>query len=244
MLDDLMEVLKKEAAIQFPKEACGVVVDVGNKRPEIRVCRNVSREPENAFLLSPNDYREAKKAGKIVAIWHTHPKTPPIPSDSDLSGIESTQTPYVIVSVRKNGDEFTFSEPKVYNPTGFQMPYLKRPYIEGIFDCYGLLRDYYEREYGIHITNYPRVEDDGVLGYTKFLERYEQEGFVRLIDKLPQKGDVFLMQLFENVPNHIAIYIGDNKIMHHNRDRFSRVEVWGGYWQKCTTHHLRHKTKC
>jgi cell wall-associated NlpC family hydrolase len=45
-------------------------------------------------------------------------------------------------------------------------------------------------------------------------------------------------------PNHIAVYIGNEMILHHGHGRLSRRDIYGGFWQKHTTHHLRHKTKC
>lgn len=244
VFNDLTEVIHAEGSAQFPNEACGLVIDIGGKGSVARPCRNVSREPQESFLLSPSDHRNALKEGKIIGVWHTHPKTSSMPSPADLEACEDSGVPWYIASVRKTPAGFTFSDVNTVVPSGFVMPYEGRPYLEGVFDCFGLLRDYYRREYGISITNYPRVEDDGTMGYTRFLERYEKEGFVKMIDKKLEPGDVLLMQLFEHIVNHIAIYIGNNRILHHNRGRLSKQDIYGGYWQKCASVHLRHQSKC
>ncbi len=238
--------IKQHALDAFPHEACGLLLDIGKKRPLVMRCRNISRDPENSFIVAPADYAQAYRISKgIIGIWHSHPKTSNQPSPADLYACELSQKPWYIMAVRKNGENTWASDLNVIKPSGFEMPYEGRPYIEGVFDCFGLLRDYYRREFDITISDYPRIEDDGTMGYTRFMERYEKEGFYRLPEGTePIKGDVFLMQLFEAVVNHIAVYIGNEQILHHNRDRLSRREVWGGYWKKCATIHLRHKTLC
>jgi hypothetical protein len=51
-------------------------------------------------------------------------------------------------------------------------------------------------------------------------------------------GDCFLMQVASPVPNHAAVYLGDGLILHHLQGRLSSRDVYGGYWQKVTTHIL------
>jgi cell wall-associated NlpC family hydrolase len=48
------------------------------------------------------------------------------------------------------------------------------------------------------------------------------------------------MQVASPVPNHAAVYLGDGLILHHLQGRLSSRDVYGGYWQKVTTHALRH----
>jgi hypothetical protein len=49
------------------------------------------------------------------------------------------------------------------------------------------------------------------------------------------------MQVASPVPNHAAIYLDDGPILHHLQGRLSSRDVYGGYWQKITTHTLRHQ---
>ena len=48
------------------------------------------------------------------------------------------------------------------------------------------------------------------------------------------------MQVASPVPNHAAVYLGDGLILHHLQGRLSSRDVYGGYWQKITTHILRY----
>ncbi len=244
--EELIAAMKTAGASRYPNEACGLIVAAGKKSVVIE-CENISPTPRDRFMIGTADYSKASDMGEIIGVWHTHTDEPPTPSDGDKVDCEKSEVPWFILGVSKDeSGEFQYSEPVMFEPSGFEMPYLGRPYVMGVLDCYTLLLDFYKREYGIHINDYPRIEADGRLGSSLFVDRYEQEGFVRLIDKDVQIGDVFLIQVpTENTPAHIAIYIGDDQIMHHCHGRLSKRDIYGGgYWQKHTTYHLRHKTKC
>ncbi len=47
---------------------------------------------------------------------------------------------------------FHFSEMNVIYPCGFEMPYLGRPYVFGVFDCWMLCRDYLKREFDVELN--------------------------------------------------------------------------------------------
>lgn len=40
----------------------------------------------------------------------------------------------------------------VITPDGFEMPYLGRPYVFGVFDCWMLCRDYLKREFNVELN--------------------------------------------------------------------------------------------
>lgn len=46
----------------------------------------------------------------------------------------------------------------------------------------------------------------------------------------PQKGDIFFMQ-YGKMPDHCAVYIGDDQILHHHKDRLSCRAVFGGMYK-------------
>lgn len=57
---------------EFPNEACGLVVEINNDY-EVINCKNQSKTPKFHFIISYFDTMEAKKRGKIVAYFHSHP---------------------------------------------------------------------------------------------------------------------------------------------------------------------------
>mgnify|MGYP003704446663 CR=1 FL=1 len=80
-------------------------------------------------------------------------------------------------------------------------------------------------------------------GQNLYLDNFGSAGFEALGSVQSEDmevGDVLLMQVASPVPNHAAIYLGDGLILHHLQGRLSSRDVYGGYWQKITTHTLRH----
>lgn len=241
----LIATMRSAGERAYPREACGLVVAAGKKSLAVE-CLNISPESRDRFMIDPRDYAKAADMGEIIGVWHTHPNLPPTPSPADKVGCENSGVTWYILGIHKEGGEFVYSGPSVTEPSGFEMPLEGRPYVMGVLDCYTILQDFYKREYGLEVTDYPRIEEDGRMGFTRFVERYADEGFVRLIDQPAQRGDVFLIQMGgHDGPSHIAVYLGDDMILHHCHDRLSRKDIYGGgYWYRHTTHHLRHKTQC
>lgn len=242
--NDLVTAIQEEGARQYPNEACGVVIRKGRKSIVIP-CKNNSEHPRHHFVIDIADYAAAADIGEVIGIWHTHVEEPQTPSIADKAGCENSELPWYIVGIYKTNDGFVFSNLEILEPSGFELDYLERPYAFGVLDCWSLVRDYYRREYGMKLGDYPRIERFWAEGFNFFGENWKKEGFRQLIDEEPQPGDLFLIQTDSTGnPNHIAIYIGNEMILHHCHGRLSRRDIYGGYWQKHTTHHLRHESKC
>lgn len=241
---DLKAAMRLAGETSYPNEACGLVVSVG-KKSRIFECKNHAEDKRNQFRIAAEDFARLSDMGEVVGVWHTHCEESENPSDADRAACESSELTWYILAVRKVEDQtFTFSDILVLTPSGFEMDYLGRPYIFGVFDCYSLIVDYYRREFDIVLGNYPHIDNWANLGHNFFAESYEKEGFIRLIDQAPTAGDLFLIQSGATVPNHVAIYLGDEIIMHQTHGRLSRRDIYGGYWQKHTTHHLRRREFC
>lgn len=242
--NDIKQSMMASGAREYPNEACGFIVKRGKKSVVVDAL-NTSAFPSVQFLISAEDFAKAADMGEVIGVWHTHCDIPPTPSDADRAACESLEMPWYIMSVSNiASEEFVFSEIVAVEPNGFQMGYLERPYIFGVFDCYSLVCDYYQREYSIKLGSYPHIEDWWKKGHDFFAESYKQEGFVSLVDQDVQVGDIFLIQTDGNVANHVAIYIGNDMVLHQLHGRLSRRDVYAGFWKKHTIGHLRHKTKC
>jgi cell wall-associated NlpC family hydrolase len=53
---------------------------------------------------------------------------------------------------------------------------------------------------------------------------------------------VVLMQVKSKVANHGAVYLGDDKLLHHLHGRLSCHDVYGGYWARHTLAVVRHRS--
>jgi hypothetical protein len=75
-----------------------------------------------------------------------------------------------------------------------------------------------------------------------FEKNFADQGFIP-VDKPGKAGDFILMQLQAPFPNHAAVLSKpeQNLFYHHLMGRLSEENVYGGYWQKCTSQVLRHR---
>lgn len=122
---------------------------------------------------------------------------------------------------------------------------LGRPFSVGRTDCLALFRDLYMDNWGIKITDYARTAGWETKGLDLIRLLYEREGFIMI----PQEqmtanelrpGDVACTMIGASVPNHFAVYVGDNKIVHHKAGAFSNVETYRAVWRGYTSFFLRH----
>lgn len=237
--------MREAAQAAYPNEACGLIVGIG-KKAQFIACKNIAQEPHNTFRIDASDYARAEDAGEVLAIWHSHVNEPPTPSDADRAGCEASELPWLISSVSKQGEQFIHSGPRKIEPSGFQAPYLERPYVFGIFDCFSLVVDYYEREFGIKLDRFLECRQEGWWrkGHDFLGENYASQGFVEVTDDTWEQGDLLFFAVDSEVPNHVAIYVTGDIILHHVINRLSRRDTCGPFWGQHITHHLRHQSKC
>ncbi len=238
MTPDLIEEMLAHAREESPRECCGLVVaKTGSKKPVLVRAKNVAEQGCLMFELDGDAWLRAAEIGEVVAVYHSHPRDSAQPSEADKVACEAMGVPWYIVAPW-NGDA------SVYKPCGYAAEYELRPFFHGVLDCYALIRDWYNREWNLGMNDYPRQWEWWDRGQNMYEDNYAKEGFVNLGDGVkPQLGDLFLMQLGSDVPNHAAVFIGDGRILHHVRGRLSSVENYGGMWLKHTVRHLRHRTR-
>ena len=229
------EAALKHAKAEIPREACGLLVVVKG-RERYWPCKNLISGNE-FFLLDPEDYADAEDAGEIVAIVHSHPHTPPQPSEADKISAEKSGLPWHIVQPVTE----TWGS---YEPCGYEIPLIGRPWLWIVSDCWTLVRDWYKQEWGLELSDYERHGEWWHKGMNTFVENFANEDFVSVgQDAEPQYGDALLMQIVSPVSNHVAIYIGNDLILQHLERRLSSRDLWSGYYRKNTTHILRHRSR-
>ena len=232
---NVKEAIIAHAKRDDPRESCGIV-HIIKGRQRYRPCRNIATTPSEHFILHPEDYAAAEDDGEIIAIVHSHPTTPPEPSVADQLSCNATGLPWFIINPKT--EQWGYCEPK-----DLELPYVGRQFVFGIVDCYALVRDWYRREWGLVLDDFNRTDRFWERGENLYLDNYKSQGFYQVPMEELQYGDAILMQLGASIPNHAAVYIGEQLILHHVQDRLSSRDVFGGYYMKSTAMVLRHESR-
>jgi len=235
-LESLKPEMLDHARQLTPAEACGLVAIVKG-RQKYFPCTNLATGL-GEFILDPKDYARVESLGEIVAVFHSHPKTAADPSEADKVSCESSGLPWVIC----NPDLETWVQ---FSPSGYQAPLIGRQYCYGVLDCGQLLRDWYKKEYGLTFPDLVLPTDCRTWHNNPYLyETLINFGFKEVDKQNIKYGDSLLMCLGSSQrPNHGAIYLGDNLILHHLSNRLSSRDFYNDYWIRTTHSALRHYGK-
>jgi len=223
----------KHAKEQDPRESVGVLIIIKGKE-QYYPCKNLSTYSQQCFILDPEDYVKADALGEITAIVHSHPVTPPSPSQADKVSCEQSGLKWHIVNPKT--ETWGYCE-----PTGYKPPLIGRQWVWGVTDCWSLVRDYYKEQHNIQLLDYQRPTTPQDFLDNPLFEQYaERTGFRELNkDEKLQKGDVLLMSILHPTLNHVAIFLGD-EILHHLADRLSTREPYNQWLLKCTGKRYRY----
>lgn len=224
--------IRAHAARDYPRESCGLVIVKKGRQRYVPV-RNVAERNEH-FVMDAEDQAAAEDAGEVVMVVHSHPNLPPLPSDADRVGCETSGVPWLIV----NWPTGAFHQ---FEPSGYTAPLYGRQFAHGVLDCYSFIRDYYSRELGIVLPEFERPDKWWLKGMNLYLEGFQAAGF-EVVQGRPKAHDGLLMRIGSPVPNHGAVFLKDGHIGHHEMGRLSSRDVYGGWYEKITTHVLRHRS--
>tara|TARA_Y100001973_G_C5187330_1_gene328694 strand:+ start:237 stop:941 length:705 start_codon:yes stop_codon:yes gene_type:complete len=229
----------KDLALQHakqenPKESCGLLVIVKGKEKYIP-CKNLALHLDAQFMIDPMDWIKSEdKYGQIIGVVHSHPYSPPQPSAADLACCEKTNLTWHIISL-KTETWYTFK------PSGYKPPLIGRQWVWGVQDCWTLVRDFYIQK-GLNLRDYARpkypkdFQDNPI-----FDSCWKECGFRELNDYEDlQPNDALLLKIRSTGLNHVAVYVGNQKVLHHLSFRLSSHDTYDANLLKCTGRRLRY----
>lgn len=237
---EAMSALKQHALREHPNESCGVILD-----GEYVACTNTAQDPSNDFKIAKDEYLTLYKRGVIQAIVHSHTHglnrtmeereiDPRTPSQNDMIGQQTTAIPWGIVSTEGE----TVTDPVWLGDT-MDTPLTQRKFIHGVFDCYCIIRDYYWQNHGAKLPEYPRDYKWWEGAGNLYTDNFEHAGFKQITWDEMREGDVLLVNILCDKPNHAAIYCGENTILHHYQTRLSGYDKLSK-WKSRVSYVLRY----
>ena len=92
---DVVEAIAAHARRESPRECCGLLIGTAHEVIEAVATANVAAEPHRHYQVSPVDHfaqikrcRDAASQGAealdIIGAYHSHPRSSPVPSPTDL----------------------------------------------------------------------------------------------------------------------------------------------------------------
>jgi proteasome lid subunit RPN8/RPN11 len=230
MNPETRQAIDAHALRDFPREACGLVVDTA--AGEIYLpCRNIARTVNEHFAIHPMDYADAEERGEITCVVHSHPNIPARPSQGDKVACEKSNKPWFIVAVWKQPED---AVPRIvgdfmWAPSGYEAPLVGREFFFGVLDCYTLLRDWYKRERNIELLDFERHDNfwnDKFGPAMDLYAQYELAGFKEVRDDIIRVGDVALMQIRAPFANHAGVFVGEDQMLHHMYGHLSMISPY------------------
>lgn len=212
---------------QHPLEGCGIVVD-----DQFVPIENVHPQPRTNYLMPEDTWIDYNP----LAILHSHTNGIHEPSKADLQCQIDCGIPFGIIMC--NGE--TATKPIWFGNHILDTPLLKRPFIFGVFDCFSLGRSWYWQNRGVYVPNFAREVDFWRKKEDLFGQHMSECGFREVVGSEYQEGDILLMSMWSNVPNHCAIVLGGNLLMHHKTNCPSVMEPMLDGWMRITKKVLRH----
>lgn len=99
----VIDAIVEHARRERPLECCGLLIGSGEEVVESRAAGNLKKS-ESAYLVDPRDHfaaiRRARANGlTVVGAYHSHPRSPAVPSPTDVREANDPHFVHVIVSL-------------------------------------------------------------------------------------------------------------------------------------------------
>lgn len=210
----------------YPREGCGLLGVVKGKLKWFP-CENIATN-EDDFVMDSTQYLEISRKANIVGIVHSHPNRSPEPSITDINYCNALGIKYYI---------FSYPEMKMHilEPENNTVDLHGRVYEFGKYDCLEAGIDYY-KHIGIELPKRIPFESnwwEKNLNY--FTDEYIKTWGFYKVDGNMKQNDLIIFTIRSVVPNHCAVYLGNDIIYHHAENRLSCNENIYPFWKQHVT---------
>lgn len=189
------------ARFSVDREICGYIDNMGNPV----AVRNIADNPSSEWLIPVGAIPE-----NALAVWHSHPSGPACPSGEDMRYQYSSALPHGIATL---DGVFWFGD------TVPPLPLVGRPFRHGVTDCYQIIHDAYSDIFGIELPHYPRDWKWWLSGETLYSDNFRSAGFCEIEPSEVLPGDLLFFCMKSKTPNHAAVWLGEDLILHHLSSR-------------------------
>lgn len=235
------EKIKEVARLRYPNEAVFVITSKG-----IAIeLENTASDPIHDFEIDAEKFWSYEP--KALVHSHTVLRGTPAdlnnyvdarsPSGMDMQSQEAMGLPWGILAV----DEDSVTDIVWFPDMDGEI--IEQPYISGINDCYTLIQKYYWQNYQVKLKPmaYSPLwwKEDPNL----YVDNYRDAGFYEVQERELEVGDMILIRIYGDVATHSALYIGDDKIMHHMANRLSTIENYSKWRSRMVTFLSHNKGK-
>jgi len=210
----------KNAKNSFPCECCGFIVTKNNKVFTID-CENIAKDKENDFMISAKDFLYAKNnSDEILFLYHNH-------IDAREFSILDKQT---ADSLRINLLLYINALDcfKIYYYNEFsKLNYLFEEYNRNENNCFHLIKNYFNKELNLKLNIDERLfkdKDITSIEVEDIINRYHATNNLLKLKKDTNLKINDILILKNKISTHLAVYIGNNKIIHQPLNRISIIE--------------------
>lgn len=230
------------------------IIELAQATPEAEVCgliyqtldgahvypsTNVTREeegPSETFEVDPQAYAEAASLGRVIGVYHSHGATGSVAfSEADLDVARALELPLYLYA---NRDGSWHS----YIPPAYQIPLTGTSWCWGFADCLETVRTYCRQVRGIHIRDYDRDETFENADTSIITDHIRDEGFIVApgTSQLKEHDILVFRTPGRAYPQHLGVFVGHQKVLHHPLRGLSRMEPLNGAWLKRVSMVLRY----
>lgn len=219
--------IKNHALEESPKECCGFVVE-NNGVIDVLKCKNISKDPINNFKVSASEFLKIKNSYNPLYIYHSHLDEENF-SIMDKNCAEESSIDLILYILKSD----TFKHYSSNNSESLK--YVGRNINFQKTNCFDLVKLYYKNEFNIDLKFPENFVHDHML-------KVNEENFNLILEYAKintlqvDDADKFInhdILLFNSDGYfHLAIYLGNDKILEQPRNGFSKITNYCNYYKR------------